>query len=106
MRWAMPTLEKPGTMRRIIMRRQFSLVIILCWCSLAFAASKETVTIDFAVKSEPITHKSAAFARGLTLTEPPQDMLAALHPVFFRQPALDAPAKYGALAIYPRAKNL
>src|SRR3954463_13924744 len=72
----------------------------------AFAASKETVTIDLAAKGEEITHKAAGFARGLTLTEPPQDMLAQLHPVLFRQPATDTPAKYGALSIYPRAKKL
>ena len=84
----------------------FSGVIALQWAVLALAAGKETVTIDFAVKNEPITHKASGFARGLTLTDPPQDMLAQLHPVFFRQPALDSPAKYGALTIYPRAKSL
>ena len=33
-------------------------------------------------------------------------MLAQLRPTFFRQPALDSPAKYGALAIYPRARAM
>src|SRR4051812_36887383 len=86
--------------------RCLDVIWLLAFASVAFAASKETVTIDFAVKSENITHKAAGFARALTLTEPPQEMLGALHPVFLRQPALDTPAKYGALAIYPRAKNL
>ena len=86
--------------------RLFALAFIFASAARALAASKETITIDFAVKSEPITHKAAGFARALTLTEPPQEMLAGLRPVFFRQPALDSPAKYGALAIYPRAKNL
>ena len=86
--------------------RLLPVVIQFVFASIALAATKETVTIDFAAKGEPISHKAAGFARTLTLTEPPQDMLASLHPVFFRQPALDIPAKYGALAIYPRAKNL
>src|SRR5438552_13935626 len=81
-------------------------MLLLASTSRALAATKETVTIDLAVKGEPITHKAAGFARGLTLTDPPQDMLASLHPIFFRQPALDSPAKYSAMAIYPRAKNL
>src|SRR3954469_4427388 len=79
------------------------LTLLIASASFALAAGKETVTIDFAVKGEPITHKASGFARALTLTEPPQDMLAQLHPIFYRQPALDSPAKYGALAIYPRA---
>src|SRR4051812_49903662 len=72
----------------------------------AFAAAKETVTIDFAVKQEQITHKASGFARAISTTEPPQEMLSQLHPLLFRQPALDNPAKYGALAIYPRAAAL
>ena len=81
-------------------------VYLFLFASLALAAGKETVTIDFAAKGEQITHKASGFARGLTLTEPPQEMLAQLRPVFFRQPALDSPAKYGALAIYPRARAM
>src|SRR5689334_23263105 len=84
------------------------LVVILMGvlASHALAATKETVTIDFAAKGEPITHKASGFARCLTITEPPQNMLAQLHPGFFRQPALDSPAKYGAPAIYPRARAM
>src|SRR5689334_19169895 len=88
-----------------IMRFYRLLILIFSFTSFTFAATKETVAIDLAVKGENITHKAAGFARALTLTEPPQDMLAALHPVFFRQPALDSPAKYGAMAIYPRTRN-
>src|SRR5258706_5556927 len=73
---------------------------------IVLAAGKETVTIDFAVKEADITHKASAFARGLSTTEPPQEMLSQLHPALFRQPVVDSPAKYGALAIYPRATTL
>jgi hypothetical protein len=86
--------------------RLLALAVVILISSRAFAATKETVTIDFAIKGEPITHKASGFARGLTLTEPPPDMLAQLRPVFFRQPALDSPAKYGATAIYPRARAM
>src|SRR5438034_1186793 len=66
-------------------------MLLFASTSRALAATKETVAIDFAVKGEPITHKASGFARALTLTEPPQDMLSQLRPVFFRQPALDSP---------------
>jgi hypothetical protein len=91
------------------MTRTLRLLVFVLFSSVgsfALAATKETVTIDLAVKSETITHKASAFARSLSLTEPPQDTLAPLHPIFFRQPALDSPAKYGALTVYPRAKSL
>src|SRR5437868_3823244 len=101
--------ELPLYVQWPIMTGTFRLLVVsllLTCMAPAFAATKETVTIDLAVRGEPITHKASGFSRGLTLTEPPQDMLAALHPAFFRQPALDSPAKYGALTIYPRAKTL
>src|SRR5256886_14284843 len=89
-----------GTSRLLVV------AMLLALSARALAAGKETVTVDFAAKGEPITHKASGFARGLTLTEPPQEMLAQLRPTFFRQPALDSPAKYGALAIYPRARAI
>ncbi|HEV8605920.1 MAG TPA: hypothetical protein VGQ99_11165 [Tepidisphaeraceae bacterium] len=86
--------------------RLLVVAILFALASITLAAGKETVTIDFAAKGEEITHKASGFARALTLTDPPQEMLAGLRPVFFRQPALDSPAKYGALAVYPRSKSL
>ncbi len=82
------------------------MALVVVATSRALAANKETVTIDFAVKGELIAHKASAFARAISTTEPPQEMLSPLHPILFRQPALDSPAKYGALAIYPRATTL
>src|SRR5438132_6336214 len=86
--------------------RLLVVAVVLSLVSSALAATKEIVTIDFAVKGDPITHKAAGFGRGLTFTEPPQEMLASLHPVLFRQPSHDTPAKYSALAIYPRARSM
>src|SRR5687767_4299622 len=86
--------------------RLLVVAVLLGFGSILFAAAKETVTIDFAVKGEPITHKAAGFARALTLKDPPQDILEQIQPVFFRQPALDAPAKYSASTVFPRARSM
>src|SRR6185295_8865281 len=85
---------------------RFTFLIAIFFSGALFAAGKETVTIDFSIKEAQITHKASGFARALSTTEPPQEMLAPLHPLLFRQPALDSPAKYGALAVYPRASAL
>src|SRR5258705_12226949 len=86
--------------------RLLVVAVMFALASITLAAGKETVTIDFAVKEADITHKASGFARGLSTTEPPQEMLSQLHPALFRQPVFDSPAKYGALAIYPRATTL
>src|SRR6267142_2406180 len=90
----------------MLMKISSIIAMTLVIAAQVLAAGRETVTIDFSVKGEDITHKASAFARALSTTEPPLEMLSPLHPLLFRQPALDSPAKYGALAVYPRATTL
>lgn len=68
--------------------------------------ANEVVSIDLSKDDGPLMHRAAGFVRGIAIQEPTDNLLLPLRPTFFRQPAVDAPAKYGALAVRDRASAM
>jgi hypothetical protein len=64
--------------------------------------ANEVVSIDLSKDDGPLTHRAAGFVRGIAIQDPADNLLLPLRPSFFRQPAIDAPPKYGALAVRDR----